>query len=251
VRLASLALGLAACGRLGFDDRMSTDARPRADAPGCTTCDQGLVARWKLDETAGLLAHDDIGGHDAALHLATTWAVPGQVGNALSLRQGYAQTMWDLPASAPNAFTIAMWVKLDSRGRAFDRYFSSFYYELDTTFRGSILLDNGDGAGFRCAPYIGGAWHFLQLDNVVTVGAWQHVACTYDGTTIAAYIQGARADMLAASGTFGSTAALPVVIGASVDELDNSQNQAYMAVDDVRVYDRALTPAELAALATP
>jgi len=240
---------LAACGRVGFDERAARDAH--ADGMVCTTCDQGLIARWRLDETSGSIAHDDIGGHDATLQLASSWDAPGKVGSALSLEHGYAETVWDLPASAPDAFTVAMWVKIDPKTQPYDRYFSSFFYVTATGNDGALLMDNSSGDGFRCAPYVGGSFAFLDADHVVTIGAWQHLACLYDGQAVTEYVQAAPVGTMPASGTFSATTQFPIVIGGSTDGMGNYQNEAYMVVDDVRVYNRALTQAELTALASP
>jgi hypothetical protein len=250
MRLAQVGLLLAGCGRLGFEEHVAADA-PH-DAATCTTCDQGLVARWKLDETSGAVAHDDIGGHDGTLELATAWDAHGVVGGALALQHGYVRSTWDLPAAAPSAFTIAMWVWVDPMDvQSYDRLFSSFYYTGAMGDSGALLMDVYSGDGFRCAPYIGGAFHYLEIDHCMTTGAWQHLACVYDGTSVTEYVHATQVGTLAASGTFGSTVSYPVVIGASVDNMANWENEAYMLVDDVRVYNRALTQGELSALASP
>jgi hypothetical protein len=102
--------------------------------------------------------------------------------------------------------------------------------------------------GLRCAPYIGGAWHYLESTATVAIGQWQHIACTYDGAAVAIHVNGREVGALPATGTFGTTALLPVGIGAGFDEASNSQNENTMLVSDVRIYNRALSQAELAAL---
>lgn len=243
-----IAVLLAGCGRFGFEAH-GADAPP--DGASCATCDQGLIARWKLDETSGSIAHDDIGGHDGTLMQTTAWGAPGIVGDALSLQFGYVQSTWDLPAAAPSAFTVAMWIKLDPQTMSYDRFFSSFFYTSQDGDSGALLMDNDERDGLRCAPFIGGGFHYVEIPHVVTIGAWQHIACMYDGQSVTAYVQGSQVGTIPVSGTFGSSASYPVVIGASVDSMANWENDAYMLVDDVRVYNRALSPAELAALATP
>ncbi|MBV8758757.1 MAG: LamG domain-containing protein [Deltaproteobacteria bacterium] len=248
-----VAVLFAGCGRIGFSDVTRDAARDAThDGATCATCDQGLVARWRLDEGGGTIAHDDIGGHDGTLQLAGTWGAAGVVGGALSLQHGYVQSTWNLPAAAPSAFTVAMWVNVDPvQTQPYDRFFSSFFFTNATGDGGALLMDNYSSDGLRCAPYIGGAFHYLEIDHVITLGTWQHIACIYDGLSVTEYVQAAPVGMLAASGTFGESKPYPVVIGASVDDMANWENEAYMLVDDVRVYDRALTQAELSALASP
>lgn len=236
MRLAQVAVFLAGCGRVGFG--VLDDAPPDT----CTTCKPELVARWPL----GSDARDLVGGHDGVPHAATF------TGSAADLAGGYIQIDGlDLAAEAPAAFTIALWVDLGTSTMAYSRYFSSFYYDSPTSSRGTILLDVNLGDGFRCAPHIDGDFIYIESVHTVPAGQWHHLACTWDGAMIRQYVDALETGSGVVDGTFNSTAALPVVIGASVDENGTPENAATMLVRDVRVYRRALSPAELAVLATP
>ena len=72
------------------------------------------------------------------------------------------------------------------------------------------------------------------------VGAWTHVALTYNGSQLRLYVNGVQVASGAASGAIQSSTS-PLWIGG---------NQPYGEyfkglIDDVRVYNRALTPAEI------
>jgi len=74
------------------------------------------------------------------------------------------------------------------------------------------------------------------------VGVWTHLAATYDKSTLRLYVNGTQVASTAVSGTLvNSTRALK--IGG------NTIWGEYFAglIDEVRVYERALTPAEIAA----
>jgi len=185
---------------------------------------------------------DIAGRHDGTLVRGTFTA------DGAALQGGYVESMWDLTAAAPDAFAIAMRVKVDPAASDYDRYFASFWYELDNTYRGAIYLDNNTRDGLRCQPDIGGTFAYVESFGTVSFGAWHEIACMYDGAQLAIFVDGQSVAAMAASGTFQNTALLPVAIGASLDETSNSQNESSMSVADVRVYKRALTPAELAAL---
>lgn len=244
--LAVLVL-VAGCGRIGFSARAQDGAAPPSR---CPTCDLGLVARWQLDETSGTIAHDDVGGHDGVVTAPAQWA-PGRVGGALDLATGYATIDWDLTSAVSSAFTVAMWVRPDPGGLAYDRYLSSYYWRGDVN-RGALFMDNDLSAlGLRCAAYLGGSWVYVEADDVLAPGAWQHLACAYDGAHLVAYVDGAEVSESDATGVFAETDAYPLVIGASVDETGDVQNAATGAFDDVRIYGRALSPDEIAALAAP
>ena len=238
---------LAACGRIGFD--AASDADVRRDS-ACTTCDQGLVAYWPLDDVATGTGRDIIGGHDVTF-MATFTAGTGVHGGAAELMAGYATVSWDLPSALAGSFTIALWARPSAATSGFDRYFSMFYF--DTADHGVLILDNdASGNGLRCGVYIGGSWFYITQDNVYAPTGWRHIACTYDGSTVITYANGGEANRRSqVSGVVGKTATIPVAIGASIYPNDTAQNMWSGSIDDVRVYDRALTAAELALLATP
>ena len=112
------------------------------------------------------------------------------------------------------------------------------------------MIDNSNaGTGLRCLPHVGGGWVPAEAPTGVTGDAWQHVACTYDGAAAGAWIDGRQVGTTQMFGALSSTQNDPIAIGASSDGT-NTQNNFTGALDDVRIYRRALSAAELAALAT-
>jgi hypothetical protein len=87
-------------------------------------------------------------------------------------------------------------------------------------------------------------------DPLPLVTDWGHVAATYDGTTIRLYIAGAEIGNMAKNGGAIGPGTTPVVIGGS--QLDGTgvfteTMDGY--IDDLRLYNRALSPAEVKMLA--
>ena len=78
------------------------------------------------------------------------------------------------------------------------------------------------------------------------VGSWTHVALTYDGSQLLLYVNGVQVASRAASGAIQSSTS-PLWIGG------NQYGENFTGlIDDVRVYNRALTPAEIQTdMATP
>ena len=74
---------------------------------------------------------------------------------------------------------------------------------------------------------------------------WIHIAGTYDGTTMRLYVNGVQESSLAASIAI-ATNNLGLGIGAQADGVSKFMGQ----MDDVRIYHRALSASEIAALAT-
>ena len=80
---------------------------------------------------------------------------------------------------------------------------------------------------------------------IPSLGAWHHVAGTWDGAVMRLYVDG---NQVAASAFAGSMQYddSPVLIGADNDNADDAPDDGWDgAIDDVRIYNRALSPDEI------
>jgi hypothetical protein len=105
---------------------------------------------------------------------------------------------------------------------------------------GRPLVPAGGGTFNANTEEVGG----LRAERV---GRWSHLGVTYDGTAVRLYVNGVEAASESASGPIRRTTD-PLWIGG------NRPYGEYFkgVVDEVRVYDRALSPAEVrAAMSTP
>ncbi|MEO7933704.1 MAG: LamG-like jellyroll fold domain-containing protein [Chthoniobacterales bacterium] len=208
-----------------------------------------LIAYLKLDETSGTTAADSSGnGFDATL-VNTPTRISGLYGNAVNLASGSSQYA-TLPAGVMNGqtdFTLSAWVKLGS---------------ISTWAR---IFDFGTGTTnymFLCpAPSTANKMRFAirtpsvteqQINSgtiVTTTGVWTHVAVTLSGSVGTLYINGVVA------GTNSAMTLTPSSLGSTtLNYIGKSQfNDPYLngAVDEFRIYNRALTAAEVLAQATP
>jgi hypothetical protein len=94
-----------------------------------------------------------------------------------------------------------------------------------------------------------GDQHETRL-NIATLAAqqWYHLALTWDGTNYAAFVNGT----LRASGSYAGLSALAPFADVGNDGLATSRTAGFIGlIDDVRLYNRPLTAAEVALLATP
>ena len=140
-------------------------------------------------------------------------------------------------AFKPATFTFAAWLRprIAHTGTAFGR-----------TRDGATTSGNSWEIWVDITPAFNVALRASRFGGASVAGQWHHHAATYDGATFHAYIDGV------ASGT--TTVALGAYtpddlaigcdlnFGALVQRFDG-------AIDDVRLYDRVLTPVEIAALA--
>jgi hypothetical protein len=109
------------------------------------------------------------------------------------------------------------------------------------------LLDNNGQYGLFLAPdsqlrcAIGSA---TAIGLAVPVGVWTHVGCTYDGATIQLYQSGEPGASTASTGQLGTGGVDGLGLGQNVPSGDHLQG----ALDDVRVWNRALSGPEMCAV---
>lgn len=245
------ALASAACGRVGFGERSDSGGeRSISDGATCATCDVGLIAHWPFDETSGSVAHDIVGAHDLKMEGFLLGWGDGVHGGAATMTYGYGRVSWDLPAALPASFTIMLWQEPADETGDFDRYFGSYFW--DGADHGAISMDNFNRNGVRCIGYFGGSWEYIDADAVFAPTGWRHVACVYDAPsgTLSVFGDGVLLDTRTTVPTpLMTTEPHDVAIGTTIDTDGTIQNAASGKIDDVRIYDRALSPDEIAALA--
>lgn len=96
------------------------------------------------------------------------------------------------------------------------------------------------GSTFECAIAIGATSRLISLGSLVA-NEWTHVAFTYDGVTLSGYRNGARIATLAVTGAIGTTTS-PLRLG---DNPGFTGRWFSGFIDDVRIYNRALTAPEI------
>jgi hypothetical protein len=105
----------------------------------------------------------------------------------------------------------------------------------------------GGGAGvISFAVAVGGKFPQAVTTATVPVGGWHHVAGTFDGQHITVYIDGSQAATAAAKGVISPATGTNLMVAA--DPID-PQGKFTGAIDEVRLYGRALAAAEIAELA--
>jgi chitodextrinase len=202
---------------------------------------QGLIGYWNFDEGAGSTAYDTSGsGYNATVNGAT-WTA-GKINSALSF-DGTNDVVTPNIALG-NAFSISVWVnpavtpQMVYSRIAETRYDGGLYVGTDSTgTRYQIIVNNGFGSTGSCGALFGCA-----EGGTVTSG-WHLVTATFDGAAANLYVDNA----LVASDTFtapGSTD-YPLYIG---QYYGGSGDGWSGAVDEVRLYNRALTNDEVIAI---
>ncbi|MBC8471701.1 MAG: hypothetical protein H8D56_19745 [Planctomycetes bacterium] len=217
----------------------------------CTQAqDPDLLAWWKFDDGTGTIATDSSGnGNDGVFIQDPEW-VAGKFGSGLLFDgQGGERVSLgglDIPSGA---MTITCWFKANN---------------LDTPGQDPRMVskafggDNNDHIWMFSSSRIGSD-KFLRLrlktnDGQQTseikagtfeVGEWIHGAIWWDGTDMKIYKNGEEVGSLAKGGT--SVALDPEVQGAIGNQPIGAENRPFDGIiDDVRIYTKAMTEAELA-----
>jgi fibronectin type 3 domain-containing protein len=206
------------------------------------------IAHLAFDETSGTLASDSSGnGRNGTLINGPVW-VSGTSGNAVSLDGNDDHV--DLPDGILNGaggFTVATWVHLD----AISNWARLFDFGTGTTSYMFLAPQAGGSNALRFAITTNSYGSEQQINGsaALPVGVWTHVAVTLNGSTGILYVNGGEV------GRNSSMTLTPASLGATTrNYIGKSQfPDPYLngSVDDFRVYNQALSPEEVAGLATP
>ncbi len=202
-----------------------------------------LVAYYPLDEGSGDTATDASGnGHNGTLNGDPRW-IAGKFGQALEF-PGTAGSYVDLgtwnPSEGTDQLTIALWVKWNGLSGQWQGLISKrnswgpapigemmWFLEANET-TGILWFGRRDGGG------VGSSGQTLPE------GEWQHLAITCDGTTATMYRDGEQLN--SGSFTLGSMTDAGLQFGSGYI---NGGGPFNGAVDDVRIYNNALTAEEI------
>lgn len=104
------------------------------------------------------------------------------------------------------------------------------------------LALKGDGSAIQAFFGTGNSRPTLQIAAKLEKGKWIHIAASYDGKAMKAYLNGAFVDEQAEEFKFKGTNDSPVRIGCSKDR---AKYAFHGAIDEVVIFSRALTEKEI------
>lgn len=197
---------------------------------------QNPVGAWTLDEGSGTVAHDSAGTHDATLTGSPAWT-PGTSGTAVQLDGSgqYAETGGPVLDTSGN-YTVSAWVRLDHTGSwatavSQDGDPSSGFYLQYSAADNRLAFSTSSGRALS--------------DVAPQPGRWYHLAGVHnaDAGSYVLYVDGV-AQAKTWNQPAGDAAPGPLAIGRAVSGGHHSDFWPG-SVDDVRVWNRALTAGEL------
>ncbi|MEW9549428.1 LamG-like jellyroll fold domain-containing protein [Nonomuraea sp. NPDC050783] len=196
----------------------------------------GLVAAYGMNEGSGSAVADASGNGNHGTATGTSWTASGRYGRALSFN---GLTSWvNVPDSAglrlTGGMTLEAWVRPSSvnawRTVVMKRHSGGLAYALSA------------GAPDRLphARVYTTAASDLAGAAELPVNTWSHLAATYDGAALRLFVNGVQVSQRAVTGDLRTD-------GSSLRIGGNGLlNQVFSGqIDEVRVYGRALTPAQI------
>jgi hypothetical protein len=221
----------------------------------CIWCVNGIVEVEGQAPAGPLAAYamengTDSSGNNRNATLTATTQTPGKYNNALSFN-GSTSRMTAPSMAFTNAFTLEAWVFLRASGTAGTT--GPARPSLFATPSGwqAIVYENPDvlflaeAGGFLSAGFTSSTTKMLiqvMGPTKVQEQVWRHVAAVYDGANLTLYVDGAQFARTPATGTLITTTS-PLEIGGS--QVDKGYLNG--TIDDVRIYNRALSIGEIAA----
>ncbi|NCC23171.1 MAG: LamG domain-containing protein [Alphaproteobacteria bacterium] len=214
-----------------------------------------LVGRWELNEASGTSAPDSSGSNNGTLENmdpATDW-VSGRVGNALDFDgTGEYVRVGDDPAHnfGTGSFSVAAWVNPRSLPTTQFSGLGGIVAKKNVNGGAGWEFALSDTGSLRAwARVNGGAFAGIYTVNTLTLGKWHHVAMVVDRAEnlIKVFIDGVQDTQtidISGWGSIDVSDNYDLLIGGIRSDLSFLDGQ----VDDVRVYDTALTPAAIGSL---
>ena len=234
------------------EDVAGNPIAPASQAPFVFVQDPaGLVGYWPLNEGTGTVTLDASGhGHTGTLVNGPQWTN----GPALDFDgvNDYVDVGFlDVPGSA---LTLAAWIYPEDLANCVAndcRIISKATgtAEADHTFMLSTIQSGADSRLRFRLKTDGVTATLIASSGNLPEDTWVHVAALYDGSAMLLYLDGIQVGSTGKTGSLSTNPAVPVWIGAN--PLTATDRPWDGAIDEVRIYDRALSPAEIHALPLP
>ncbi len=218
-----------------FEIQSDMDSPVEAAPSSAPSLGDGLVAAYNFNENGGNAVTDLAGGgYTISLAGETSWEA-GHSDTALSFN---GTTAYGSVASFPSlsTWTVSAWTKspaAPSESPASGPVHRETNFQItwdhpSSTFRGAAAVN------------VGGTWYAASF-GALAADTWYYLTATYDGETLNAYTNGVLITSNTAPSGSASSDPNPLTFGKHAAAPQFFQG----TVDDVRIYDRALSIPEI------
>lgn len=207
---------------------------------------QGLVSEYMMDSISGTVLYDTSGNNRHGTITGSPTTVSGITGNALKFRGTSQQDGVTLlsgtdAGNVENLFFLSVWFKSetvagDANARVMSRDCSDYWcinVRQSTAFPQQLYFYYSDTQN-------------VIIGDVIQQDMWHHIMAYWDmaNTTCKLYLDNVEQFSTTSLAAFLTTSR-PIVIGCNTEETINpSASQFEGPIDDVRFYNRVLTPGE-------
>lgn len=203
---------------------------------------EGLVAAWLLDDGTGTTVADSYTNKlDGEVSRGIPEWVEGKFDGALEFKGSDMVTIPDNDLLDLTSFTIAAWIKSPATSGSW--HVIAAKEARNPTGRNYGIFGHVNDGYIHYSFTSGGGWKSYNAPTNVTDGAWHHVAATYERPNFKLYIDG-ELDAEQAPDTEPDSTGSPLYIGGC----DIGNYWMTGIIDEVVLYDRALSPEELSEL---
>jgi hypothetical protein len=207
----------------------------------------GLVGHWKFDEVIGNRATDSVGSaHGTLIDTEASDWTDGAIGNSLNLDGGTEKVVINntsaLNVGANNAdFSVAFWFQLEAGPNG--QWRSVIHKGNTGEERGFAIWMHPDSNKLHYRISTSASWNEGGNSNAfLQENKWYHVAYVKAGNQLSLYLDGKKDASVTLQGTtIGNTG--PIAVGGISNNVDG-------AFDELRIYNRALSAANIQELAS-
>ena len=208
------------------------------------------LAYWKFDRSSGTTALDEQGNYDGTLNTGASFQpIGGYTDGAVDLNGTDGRVVLPNFDIAGSAISISAWINIrgtstaerPGEGRIISKAIGTEQQEH------YWMLGLNDGTRLRFRLRTDGSTKELESDlGAVPFTRWVHVGATYDGAKMRIFINGTQINSRSVSGTINMDNNAGVAIGNQ--PVGAGPRPFYGRLDEVRLYDQALSQAEMTAL---
>ncbi len=228
-----------------------------------STLRKGLIGYWKMDEeswdgTAGEVI-DSSGNenHGTAMCEGEECTVPttsagrfGRGGESFSTFDGYLDIPYESNLAISNEVTISAWVNMTDYGAWYDHWIMHKGSGIYVNYHLKIREQSGYFPEFSFTTSDSTS-HTWRASTGISTDVWTHVTISYrygDGNSIRLYVDGSHIE---GSWISGNGNVFPYIGNENlyIGGFQNSYNTSFLgSLDEIRIYNRALSSAEIRAL---